>query len=129
MIKANELRIGNWVMCKNYHGMEYYTQVGSVGNSGIDGGCTHDGDIEWDECWPMPLTPEILEKCRFERWEPQPGIVQFRLNEGDLIGEVDMKGGWAFNPGIDGYWIEKQCLHELQNLYFALTGEELIYTP
>lgn len=72
---------------------------------------------------PVPLTPEILEKC----------------------GAVKVEGEWQFKVAICALWISfrfhaSHCyseiggiylggqikyVHQLQNLYFALTGTEL----
>jgi hypothetical protein len=98
-MKANELRIGNWV---RYHH-----------NGGfIDAQIFHltDEDIN---VLPIPLSPEIIEKCGFE----------------DEYGN-----GRYYFDGLEYYdgklWfrtseIKIQYLHQFQNLYFALTGEEL----
>jgi len=69
---------------------------------------------------PIPLTPEILEKCGFVS-----NPYQDRYEFGDI--HVEYCG---FR---DICWVNGkphiEYLHQLQNLYFALTNEELNYTP
>lgn len=69
---------------------------------------------------PIPITPEILEKCGFVS-----NPYQDRYEFGDIHVEY---------CGIrDICWINShphiEYLHQLQNLYFALTGEELTFKP
>lgn len=120
MIKANELRIGiriNEGMVVGITPSEIIT---------IDGKHWDVVDIE-----PIPLTPEILEKCGFKRKEkssdigPTPedtyraqGMPIFNYYYWNLDG---------FSLSDDFYHgtVKVTCLHQLQNLYFALTGKEL----
>jgi hypothetical protein len=123
MIQANELRIGNWVMHPN----------GDVKISAEDIGSKY----SLDACNPIPLTPEIFEKAGFEKETPDDkyGVVykkdKFnfiirRVNFG-MIGKDDF--GWSFELSDETNWAtivsKLQSLHQLQNLYFALTNTEL----
>ena len=79
---------------------------------------------------PIPLTKEILLKCGFEAngfggfcksWHPSKyndSIVTYRVGKGMGDGWTIWEGGFEIKNGI--YFV-----HELQNLYFALTGDEL----
>lgn len=105
-LKASDLRIGNWV--NNYKGGPV-----KITATGIK-----IADIEEDFFNPIPLTPEILEKCGFE-WD----IVTKRYwNSGPI--EISLIKQTA-NIGRDTFILEFHHLHQLQNLYFALTGIEL----
>ena len=125
MIAANELRIGNWVMYDNR-----LFQIEAISRSlpclntdefGI-------GVVDRNNINPIPITPEILEKCGFEwsiyhqAWHKQ-GFV-FDLSERSVCGFFMHKS--RLNSEI--ICPEIQYLHQLQNLYFALTGEEINYT-
>jgi len=115
-IKANELRIGN------------ATDKGIIVNlleSGVHvgrGKC-----FTYNEINPIPLTPEILEKAGFVKDNTsQYGGYCIGVGEGEQIRIINDKNiGWHWP--MNGYCRPKTTyLHQLQNLYFALTGEELI---
>jgi hypothetical protein len=74
---------------------------------------------------PIPLTEEWLLKLGFKRIKK--GIGWDKLSDGKLIlVEVPTNKGniVAFNYDADKYNYLKY-VHQLQNLYFALTGVEL----
>lgn len=70
----------------------------------------------------VPLTTEILQKVGFI-------IVMDEDGQAALIqrGKNKIDGVWIKRKGfkIDGPYLYINHLHQLQNLYFALTGEEL----
>lgn len=115
MIKANELRVGNSIYDR--HGNYIYIQ---------NGWFYIVQDIKRLEDYsPIPLTPEILEKC---------GFIE-KTNREWVIGENPVTQDYVmvvrYSPIIDGFYFlnghfKLKYLHQLQNLYFALTGEELI---
>lgn len=127
MIAANELRIGSWV---NHNGkpMKVLSVESDIDNNALpvmENGRDFyrmsfdtDGDLQ-----PIPLTPEILEKCGFElkksdNWtEYRLGIIGFDFNHSRLSG--------CHIGGEEYHYIEVSYLHQLQNLYFAITGREL----
>jgi hypothetical protein len=102
MIKANELRIGNWVKFP-FTGPE---QVGEIIRLEQDSGENNEYYISSindrfprhiKTIEPIEITPEILGKVKFK--------------------------GYGFN--VYSALKKINYLHELQNIYFALTGEEL----
>lgn len=118
MVEAKDLRIGNWVhalfndvLIKEIYENKCLVEISSSKREVYD----------TENISPIPLTPEILEACGF----------------GDGIGET--KGfkwnGYNFHLTQDGFlytdkwykqnFIAVRYLHQLQNLYFVLTGEEL----
>lgn len=117
MIKANELRIGNWVEVDyDYiNGNFVYRKEGSYARYGCDltpklekhrfGFDT----ITIDFISPISLTPEIIEKIIFQPF--------FKI-------ERSQKDSGAFWVMV-GWVVYIRHVHQLQNLYFALTGEEL----
>lgn len=115
MIKANELRIGNWLMDGRY-----FSRI--VGRD-ID-------DIQYERCGthvfdPIPLTPEILQKAGFEvRKHTEDGTIYGILNF-TIIHALSVNDGIKFF--LNGYHndVVIEYVHQLQNLYFAITGEEL----
>lgn len=119
MIKASELRIGNWV---NLRG----------DNMQVDGGDIYDlQDSENLDDWnPVPITPEILEQCGFERNGERYKIFCTENHWLELhlkTGLASFCFGFSKNKKDDSVLIGNrfEFIHQLQNLYFALTGEEL----
>lgn len=128
MIKATELRVGNI-----FDDPEGFTHT----VKGIDDNCIvikyyNADDGEFSKIWPtrhvsfenakpIRLTPEILEKCGFEKdgskWKYRITLYEFNIN------------------GIANYYINYEnhkipvlYLHQLQNLFAELcsaSGEEL----
>jgi hypothetical protein len=89
--------------------------------------------IEYCFAEPIPLTFEILEKCGFvnssvKQWY-HPETMLFELRNITALGDEGFKiiAGWNVeHRGIfRGISKEIKYLHQLQNLYFALTGDEL----
>lgn len=112
MIKANELRLGNWVdLFDSETGHNFVQATYSLLNA--------ENFID-----PIPLTPEILERCGFNFDE-----VQMNIPGHDYEFVFDKDGLKYGYHGEDGFIRETRqpmlYLHQLQNLYFALTGEEL----
>ena len=122
-MKAEELRIGNWVM---------YSSKIQVNENKIRECVDHPDRFE-----PIPLTEEWLVKFGFEKVEYDSdkhgygveyilevyGIGGFILEYQDdfsivILGVVEELG---IAPNIDLF----KHVHQLQNLYIALTGEEL----
>ena len=102
MLKANELRIGNCVYA--------FKTIWQIDNTDFN-------NIEKIETYkPIPLTEDILLKCGFKK-EP---IDVYSLNGIDLCVSDNSVEFFAGRIETNIYY-----LHQLQNLYFALTGEEL----
>lgn len=120
MISANELRIGNLA---NFHNDDTIFEVLGIHRNpdGIDCKSKHEETyIGLEHFSPIPLTQQILLKC---------GFVDNRLS---LFNELNyMSLIWRHSK----LWLtsehEPSCLdhikhlHQLQNLYYALTGTEL----
>lgn len=127
MINANELRIGNYVDVNQYPLEDTYLPmvVSSISYNEtydkvvlehvFDSGGWQGGVLDWK---PIPLTEEILLKCGF-RSNPY----QDRYELGSLHIECDK------TKGQTALWINDfpyvKHLHQLQNLYFALTNQEI----
>jgi hypothetical protein len=115
MIKANYLRIGNWIK----HDPSYVENQNFI----VSDIQTHRektvNGIEIDDCSPIPLTEEILLKICAKR--------QIDKNRFILSGyEIYIfNGKIVFNPISSTISVVLKSVHQLQNLYFALTGEEL----
>ena len=132
-MEVQELRIGNLVnheqtthVIKSIGG----SRVSSVWIRGTDND-VYNSSI--NHIKPIPLTSEWLVKLGFEKSKGNFSI-DFNLGYLELEYHVIMDL-WEFNiVNVGDSWDEPvsmplkspQFLHHLQNLYFALTGEELV---
>ena len=113
MIKSNELRTGNYVLDTSG---KKETKVESLSKASVNG-------LPESQFEPVHLTLSILENCGFERGT-KPG----ELPSGPYKkGLVQVKVG---NEHYDPIFSQENGtklphVHQLQNLYFALSGEEL----
>lgn len=128
MIQANELRIGNWVkvgetistVCLIDHNQFIQLSGNAIVNRP-------------EQIEPIPLTPEILERCGFLgctfNGSARNRLDAFRL--GALMVKIHNP---IYNYPDTGTKISVKYhknlthiiyMHQLQNLYFSLTGTEL----
>lgn len=115
-MKATELRIGNWFYAMTIGGEWIESQVKDGKHLDVLDGCSI------DEVKPIPLTEEWLERF---------GIMQNTwFEDGSYMIKEDRGFGWemyvrnAVKTKRISFAYFKH-VHQLQNLYFALTGEEL----
>lgn len=122
-MKASELRIGNLFI-------GYNNQVFAWA---IKDFALLDLDIEVDEIIKeaIPLTPEWLEKAGWTL-SPTPHYSRcYEKFDGDLAEDFTFRVFWYRDEiNIEPYGRDKghqgiEYVHQLQNLYHALTGEEL----
>lgn len=110
---VQELRIGNWVkwVADEYADMPMQMDADNLK-------AFAKGRVFFQ---PIPLTPEILEKCGFEKMMRENDYIfnGFRITHVHLTGNFCYGLGNGNNPPAMKY------LHQLQNLYYSLTGEEL----
>lgn len=112
-MKTQELRIGNYI---NYLGVA--TIVESI--AGIDQSylaTKSSGIMPINLFQPIPLTEELLFKIGAERF----GNGDLNIN-GHLISWMDCRKIFVHRATS----VELKFLHIWQNLYFALSGEELL---
>ena len=116
-LKATELRMGNWITrVFAPYGFEQdriNVQV-DLEELKLAMGMLPVGSFYQ---YPIPLTPELLEKAGFEKWEPKGW---YRKGYMELFDGKPFHWASGHNLCPDIYY-----LHQLQNLYFALTGNEL----
>lgn len=138
MIPINELRYGSWVAFEDRQVMvSSFEGTGSqlIGMEHPEFNCTWTTEIEGIS--PIPLTPEVLEKC--EGFHKQyDGSYEFQTEDRWI--EVNnpahpnsiMVGGWMDDNesmAILHFTVLAESLHQLQDLVKILTGKELTYNP
>jgi len=104
-MKATELRIGNWVNNGEqlYYVIDTSSMMDLMNEAQVNEGLTG--------LKPIPLTEEWLELFN---WNPPKDIgVSFSLTTDEI----------HFVAG--NYYKKIEYVHQLQNLYFSLTGQEL----
>lgn len=132
MIQATELRIGNWVLelawdedaggniVGDPEGDQYvHVTVGLLkyindGNPPPSGITRYEG---------IPLTPEILEKAGFESIYTN----EYRIAV-DLPNSSYFIVGFVTGIPMEGFYsngVYLKYVHQLQNIFFSLCGEEL----
>lgn len=135
VLKAEELRIGNWVKVPSGYGK--VATIEPYDNNLFGGVIANDNDSVWErkgsydkDIEPIKLTPEILEKCNVEQIKKIADllIIVNGPSETKLIEEEDKftvtcYQSWGVSLIDTGKTI--QYVHQLQNLIFALTGSEL----
>lgn len=112
VIKANELRIGNLVL--DQHKEDHIISANCFQRFRYP---TMDNDYGF---YPIPITEEWLLKFGFVRfpWGLKIGELLFRDDIKNPCKQLTLEVG-------NGFRVTVQYVHQLQNLYFALTGEEL----
>lgn len=133
MINATDLRIGNRIL--NAAGTEIEVTVEAITDIALKLRIVNG----------IPLTPEILLKCKFKKGQSEDDeereIYDIQVanntslyfdrhknwmrNDEEVVWYLSYE--WNNNHYKNDFWAAPQYLHQLQNLYFALTGEELKY--
>lgn len=118
MIHANELRIGNWIIRDDSPEKVYRIEGDWEHTAYING-----SDDTFD---PIPLTPEILEKCGAERKTSDNGD-RWICKGIKIKKSTDRPGRFMVfgNVFITNQVLYIDYLHQYQNLIFCLTGTEL----
>jgi hypothetical protein len=116
-MKASELRIGNLVYVSDNETNIIFKQITPINIHNLMHLTKWDKspiDIEFE---PIPLTEEWLLKLAFKK--DGTNAIFWTLNNVDVW---ELNG--VFANDLD---LPIQYIHQLQNLYFALTGKELDY--
>ena len=122
-MKAQELRIGNWYLGNG----DYPEQITSKDIVELS-------DDPLDDYYePMPLTEEWLLNFGFEQYGHKNENNPMELRVKDIVFHIyspskdHNKKHWhtTASNGFSHRELDVKHVHQLQNLYFALTGEEL----
>lgn len=126
MIQPNEIRIGNLVLCEGKEAQVECVRRGEiiVGQTGK----TVYFLARMTDIKPIPLTEEVLLRCGFESSsidELDPNGIFLFMDLGLITLDQSECKTYLTDQATGTLRIE--FLHQLQNLFFALTGEELEY--
>lgn len=147
MIDQNELRIGNWVSIdkQDWLDLHKYIEVNSIYKNGINAyyDCADESTLPEKYCSEISgieLTPEILQMVGFEKtydhqfaWHKKISkdfnhYIKLFIHENDNACTFELELS-SYHGDETFFGQDINSLHQLQNLIFALTGEELTYTP
>jgi hypothetical protein len=128
MVKVEDLRVGNWVDYE--HTSHYVTGIidKSIYSKWPKQSTEEDDYVDMQDNYePILLTPKILEAAGFRR-DPQGGHNYFDVT---LIGGRKTRIRGFLSEGVfctifkNERFVDVKHLHQLQNLFYSLTGEEL----
>ena len=88
-MKANELMIGDWVIC---HGEPM--QIMEIFSDLVNAECW---PYDYDDLQPIPLTPEILEKNGWKTTD------RYRYNRGNVWFDIINRGAEDFDIEVSAY--------------------------
>ncbi len=120
-MKANELRIGNYFLRNNIASQVHPSIIEDVfnGKTNIN---------------PIPLTEEWLLKFGFSDKEYKKDYIGIDFESSGMyfdfvLSKPFSKGEWnnSYTFNLESHrFCKVEYVHSLQNLYFTLTGEELV---
>lgn len=129
MTKASDLRIGNFLTFSNGIQPSKTIQVGRrfFSSAAIE---PEDGDFQVAPYYkPIPLTDEWLMRLGFTKEDRR---VEFLYRLGRYMFAIGSTISVEFDSGPGGecyeLYTDIDTVHQLQNLHYALTGEELSTT-
>jgi len=123
-LKASELRIGNLLKLENKNVLVRWVKPEKIDT--IELGVNYPSAIvDLERLKPIPLTEEWLVKLGFienKKWFYKSNFLLGYLSTDD-----NLQAEWKFG-GTEGGWnlINIKYVHQLQNIYFALTSDELV---
>ena len=128
MIDSNEVRIGNLV---NYnedgYGFDDYVVI--IEPHEIHTYRTIAERIKNAEFHPIPITPEWLERLGFEKRISPKGhenwVMYSQHHFAFVLREITPFIGFTYHSYGTDHSLQIDHVHQLQNLYHALTGQEL----
>jgi hypothetical protein len=117
-MKARELRIGNYITAKTtIFSNEIVVKINGEWVNGMPA----------DNFIGIPITEEWLLKAGFKDHKILCGMMEIQVRPFETVIQGIIDGKWLVSliDDIPTMLRSIQYIHELQNLYFALTGEEL----
>lgn len=127
MVPTSEFRLGNYVIDKLRNNRMRPLGAISTRYTGLMEQVMFDHSTDnWQHCRdidPIPITPKILEKCGFVKTDC--GFVITETDEFRSKLTLQLHDEKTYKFDCSGFWYGINHLHQLQNLYYILTGSEL----
>jgi hypothetical protein len=132
-MKANELRLGNWVIL-DWTGNQYpFDEQIEITNFSVLKEF-HEGQRQYSG---IPLTEEWLVRFGFKDFKTDYGIMLNTLDRHLVVMParneyypcIEVEAEFASGEKQVCHLNKIEYVHSLQNLYWCLTGEELTYKP
>lgn len=136
-LKAESLMIGNYLQNHVFEWVRVNAILDTPHNIKTDAGTFMVRGLSG-----IPLTPEILERCGFEKWDWHDGYIipfmgkhlMIREYQGKILTRTlsvirDSKGHLGKNSKEFLPPNRLKFVHQLQNLYYSLTGTHLTINP
>lgn len=124
-MKTTELRIGSWIYGRDLlFGDKVAIQVKSSADL-----CNIENLP--DEFEPIPLDKKWLRKFGFDDWDYEDIYIGIDVNNSNFVLSKPKKYEfmknylWEYKADMWQKYVELQYVHQLQNLFFVLTGKEL----
>jgi hypothetical protein len=128
MIAANELRIGNWIIRKSSGNHQQVREILTtrvlLDNEPPLNPRKH-MTVSLLSIDPIHLSPEILEKCGGIKQPDNNGTDLYWFKKDFGIRLLNYTDPIVHILGYDRRHQNIKYIHQLQNLYFAIVGEEL----
>lgn len=137
MLKGSELRRGNqvWESSLFNPAPADFEEIVIASVNDIDKVVHDEQDniYSYDYIYPIPLTPEWIERLGFEPAENSPGDGWYEIQIGRHTLQICINGQCNMMNIVDEHdqsvlfrkVLIVQDVHQLQNLYHSLTGKEL----
>lgn len=141
MIQANQLRIGNLVghqdsdYTSDEDEIHFTGRIAEIGERTVvvSDALTTGTRLAYQELISIPLTEEWLERMGFKKAEDSPGDDWYEINIGAFTLQVTILSEIVFCHITDfngqsvlfRKFLGFRYVHQLQNMYFALAGQEL----
>lgn len=119
-MKSNELRIGSWI---EYLGKHIQCDINTIHAI---------SQLVGDSAMykPIVITTEILQKARFKKYTTDELQLEYRDDYWIVFNHnLECLLCYDLNQYVEAIHSHIKHLHQLQNLHFALSGEEITYTP
>jgi hypothetical protein len=115
---VKELRIGNWINHRHSKLSFIVSEINAFNQNTVNG-------IELSDCEPIPLTKDWLLKFGFFIAETNGTLEATLINFRYTVQTANDYNGFFFCDG-EIVLINFEYVHQLQNLFFSLSGKELI---